>query len=203
MLQTNCYVIHCTETKEAIIIDPGFTSPQEAQEIFAYINWNGLKPKLIINTHGHPDHTSGNATIKKAYNIPIAIHEADAYMLGESGKPTAHYFGYNTVSPPADTQLHDADTIKIGKNTLKILHTPGHSQGSITLTAENQAFTGDTLFAGSIGRTDFPQSSDSAMQTSLKKLTQQLPNNTTIHPGHGPTTTTNQEKQNNPFLTNP
>lgn len=201
MLQTNCYIVSCSETKEAIIIDPGFDNKLEAEAIFSYINWNGLKPTHIINTHGHPDHTNGNHTIKTAYNIPIAIHHADAHMLGETGKPTAHYFGYNQTSPPADIHLHENDTIKIGKNNLTTLHTPGHSPGSITLTGENTAYTGDTLFTGSIGRTDFPQSNNNHMQTSLKKLLT-LPNNTTIYPGHGPTTTITQEKQTNPFITN-
>jgi glyoxylase-like metal-dependent hydrolase (beta-lactamase superfamily II) len=199
MLQTNCYIANCTQTKEAIIIDPGFTSPMEAEEIFTYINWNGLKPKFIVNTHGHPDHNCGNATLKKAFDLPICIHEADAYMLGESGKATVRYFGFNCTSPPADILLHEGDSVKFGKATLKVLHSPGHSNGSIVLIGENEAFTGDTLFSGSIGRTDFPGSSNNAMQTSLKKLLR-LPDNFMVYPGHGPASTMGEEKQSNPFL---
>ncbi|MCX8150590.1 MAG: MBL fold metallo-hydrolase [Candidatus Bathyarchaeota archaeon] len=200
-LATNCYIVHCTETKEATIIDPGFDTTQEAEAIFAYINWQGLKPQLIVNTHGHPDHTNGNAAIKQAYNIPIAIHDADKHMLGTTGKPTAYYFGYSTVSPPADKLLHEDDMIHIGKQTLSVIHTPGHTNGSITLKGKTQAYTGDTLFAGSIGRTDFPESNNRLMQQTLKKL-QTLPDNIIIYPGHGPPTAMQQEKQTNPFLTN-
>lgn len=198
-LATNCYIVNCTETKEAVVIDPGFDTTQEAEDIRAYINWQGLKPTLIINTHGHPDHTSGNAAVKQAYNIPIAIHHADKHMLGATGKVIAYYFGYNATSPPADKILHENDIIKIGNQTLTVIHTPGHTKGSITLKGKAQAYTGDTLFAGSIGRTDFPESDNCLMQQTLKKL-QNLPGGTIIYPGHGPPTTMRQEKQVNPFL---
>ncbi len=201
MLQTNCYIANCTETREAIIIDPGFGSSLEAEEVFTHLNWNGLKLKFIVNTHGHPDHSCGNATIKKTFNVPICIHEADAYMLGETGKTTARYFGFNCVSPPADILLHEGDSVKFGKTNLKVLHSPGHSNGSIILIGENETYTGDTLFSGSIGRTDFPASSNSAMQLSLKKLLQ-LPDNLMVYPGHGPASTMGEEKQANPFLIN-
>ena len=201
MLQTNCYIANCTETREAIIIDPGFGSSLEAEEVFTHLNWNGLKLKFIVNTHGHPDHSCGNATAKKAFDVPICIHEADAYMLGETGKTTARYFGFNCVSPPADILLHEGDSVKFGKTNLKVLHSPGHSNGSIILIGENETYTGDTLFSGSIGRTDFPASSNSAMQLSLKKLLQ-LPDNLMVYPGHGPASTMGEEKQANPFLIN-
>ena len=201
MLQTNCYIANCTETREAIIIDPGFGSALEAEEGFTHLNWNGLKLKFIVNTHGHPDHSCGNATIKKTFNVPICIHEADAYMLGETGKTTARYFGFNCTSPPADILLHEGDSVKFGKTNLKVLHSPGHSNGSIILIGENETYTGDTLFSGSIGRTDFPASSNSAMQLSLKKLLQ-LPDNLMVYPGHGPASTMGEEKQANPFLIN-
>ncbi|MGF3521609.1 MAG: MBL fold metallo-hydrolase [Candidatus Bathyarchaeia archaeon] len=201
-LATNCYIVNCPQTQEAAVIDPGFDTPQEAESICAYINRQGLKPTLIINTHGHPDHTCGNAAIKQAYNIPIAIHHADKHMLGATGKTLAYYFGYSVTSPPADKILHENDVIKIGKQTLTVIHTPGHTQGSITLQGKTQAYTGDTLFAGSIGRTDFPESDSYLMQQTLKKLQNLLDDAIIIYPGHGPPTTMRQEKQVNPFLAN-
>jgi glyoxylase-like metal-dependent hydrolase (beta-lactamase superfamily II) len=199
MLSTNCYIASCSETLAAIIIDPGLGSSHEAEAIFTYLNWNGLKLKSIVNTHGHPDHSCGNAIIKDAFDIPICIHEGDAYMLGESGKVTARYFGYNCVSPPADIKLREGDLVKFGNVALKVLHSPGHSNGSILLLGEKEVFTGDTLFAGSIGRTDFPGSSDNSMHSSLEKMLG-IPGNFVIYPGHGPTSTINEEKQGNPFL---
>jgi len=199
MLSTNCYIASCTETREAIVIDPGLGDSNEAEEIFAYLNWNGLTPKFIVNTHGHPDHSCGNAIIKESFDIPICIHGDDAYMLGESGKSTVRYFGYNCLSPTADILLREGDLVKFGKVALTILHSPGHSTGSILLLGKNEIFTGDTLFSGSIGRTDFPGSSDSLMQVSLKKLLL-LPDNFVVYPGHGPKSTIGKEKQNNPFL---
>ncbi|MEM2937190.1 MAG: MBL fold metallo-hydrolase [Candidatus Bathyarchaeia archaeon] len=198
-LLTDCYVAACPKTREAIVIDPGFDNPQEAQEIFKFINQNAIKPKFIINTHGHPDHTCGNGIVKGKFAIPILIHEKDAQMLEEPGRRFAKNFGFNLNTPPADALLQDGDTIKFGETTLKVMHTPGHSQGSICLIGQKEVFTGDTLFAGSIGRVDLPQSSEKDMKSSLKKLAS-LPDHLKVYPGHGPATTIKEEKQTNPFL---
>jgi hydroxyacylglutathione hydrolase len=198
-LSTNCYVLQCRETKQAVIIDPAFSSPQEAEKIIAFITNDDLELKFIINTHGHPDHTCGNALIKNRFHVPICIHKDDAYMLGESGKATARYFGFDCTSPPADILLNEGEYIKFGEVTLRVIHSPGHSIGSIMLIGETEIFTGDTLFAGSIGRTDFPGSSDFEMQLSLKKL-MQLPDYFVVYSGHGPATTIEEEKRVNPFL---
>lgn len=197
-LFTNCYLILCQKTKEAAIIDPGFDRQNEAEKILKTIQEHSLKMKYIINTHGHPDHTCGNNIVKQKFNTPILIHENDAPMLGEKSRIT-QFFGFTTPSPEADTLLHDGDTIQIGETILRVMHTPGHTQGSISLLGEKEVFTGDTLFMGSIGRTDFPESSNKAMQLSLKKLAH-LPNHFIIYPGHGPTTTIGEEKATNPFL---
>lgn len=199
-LGSNCYVVCCKDTRQAAIIDPGFTSPIEAQEIFAHIGQNNLEPKFIVNTHGHPDHTCGNQTVKDRYRIPICIHQDDAYMLGETGKETARYFGFDCLSPPADILLRDGSYVNFGDVSLHVVHTPGHSLGSVVLLGETEVFTGDTLFAGSIGRTDFPGSSDREMQVSLKKLVR-LPDYFVVYSGHGPSTTMGEEKRVNPFLT--
>jgi hydroxyacylglutathione hydrolase len=199
LFSANCYVVSCKETLSSVIIDPGFGSKLEAEEVFSYIVNNGLKVELIVCTHGHPDHTSGNELVKRRFEVPICIHENDAYMLGESGRATAKFFGYNEVSPPAESLLQDGDLVEIGNEFLKVLFTPGHSPGSITLLSERVLFSGDTLFAGSIGRTDFPGSSNSQMLDSLKKLIR-LPSLSLVYPGHGSETTMEVERQSNPFL---
>ncbi|MEM0095122.1 MAG: MBL fold metallo-hydrolase [Candidatus Bathyarchaeia archaeon] len=199
-LFTNCYVAACTQTREAIIIDPGFETSTEATEVFRYVDGEALKIKFIINTHGHPDHVCGNGIAKEKFKAPILIHEKDAHMLGTFGKVIAKFFGFKNFSPPADMLLKDGDTVKFGNITLKVIHTPGHSPGSISLLGEKEIFTGDTLFAGSIGRTDLPQGSDKDMRSSLEKLAR-LPDFLKVYPGHGPATTIGEEKANNPFLT--
>lgn len=198
-LLTNCYVIACPKTLEAAIIDPGFDDPHEAQIIFNFINENALKPKYVVNTHGHPDHICGNGLIKEKFQTSLLIHVNDASMLEEPGRIFAKNYGFNVLTPPADKLLKDGYSVKFGGITLKVMHTPGHSPGSICLVGSNEVFTGDTLFAGSIGRTDFPYSSSAEMKSSLEKLAS-LPNYFKVYPGHGPTTTIEEEKQTNPFL---
>ena len=199
MFQANCHTVSCQNTQETIIIDPGFDDQYTAQNIIDFIDKNALHIKLIINTHGHPDHTCGNNILKETFNIPILIHKNDAHLLGETGKKIAETFGLKTYSPLADRLLEDGNLIKFGEASLKVLHTPGHSRGSISLVGENEVFTGDTLFAGSIGRTDFPESSSLQMQQSLLKL-KALPDRFVVYPGHGPATTIGEEKRSNPFM---
>lgn len=199
MFLTNCYVVACDSTKEAIIVDPGFSGYSEADVTLKFIEENALRLLSVVNTHGHPDHTCGNRNVKGKFRVPILIHEYDAYMLGESGKEIAAFFGFENPSPEADKLLHDGDAVTFGSCTLKVMHTPGHSQGSISLFGREGVFTGDTLFEGSIGRTDFPESSEKDILISLKKLTC-LPDRLVVYPGHGPRTTIGGEKKNNPFL---
>jgi hydroxyacylglutathione hydrolase len=196
---TNCYVVSCNETLSSLIIDPGFENRFEAERTFSYIVSNNLNIKFIVCTHGHPDHACGNELAKSRFQVPVYIHEGDACMLGESGRETAKFFGYSNVSPSADFLLQEGDRIEVGREFLKVLHTPGHSPGSMTLLGGCLLFSGDTLFAGSIGRTDFPGSSDVQMRSSLKRLVC-LSNSLSIYPGHGPETTLSVEKQANPFL---
>lgn len=196
---TNCYVVGCEQTREAILIDPGFDDHFEAEKIFKFVDENVLTLKIIVNTHGHPDHTCGNGMVKEKVHVPILVHEQDAHMFGESGEKIAEFFGFENSSPPADMLLHDTDLVKFGKIILKVMHTPGHSRGSISLLGEKEVFTGDTLFAGSIGRTDFPESSELDMKFSLRELAD-LPDHFVVYPGHGPVTTIGEEKRSNPFL---
>ena len=181
-LSTNCYVVSCEETKQAAIIDPGLEIQAEADSILDYIKQNGLTIKYIINTHGHPDHISGNAIMKQATGASILIHE------NHNGRANA------------DKKLRDGDVILIGNFKLVVLHTPGHTKSGISLLGDNLVFTGDTLFAGSIGRTDFPGGSFEEIINSIKTKLLPLPDNFKVYPGHESFSTIGDEKKYNPFL---
>lgn len=189
MLSTNCYVANCPETKKAIIIDPGFDASIEAEQITHYVDANNLKVTFIVNTHGHLDHIQGDKTLKRKYKVPICIHPCDAQCNEDLGE--------NIL--PANVLLEDKALFKFGQMILRVIHTPGHSLGSISLVGENLVFTGDTLFAGGIGRTDFQGGSDREMKLSLEKL-MRLPDDCIIFPGHGGFSTIGEEKRVNPFL---
>jgi len=189
MLQTNCYVVNCKDTKEAIIIDPGLDFASEAQPIFSYIDREQLKIKFIVNTHGHSDHINSDGLMQKKYSVPICIHQLDASLIEDIEKQE----GLNNIL------LNDGDVVKFGNVNLKVLHTPGHTMGCICLVGDKMIFSGDTLFAGSIGRTDFPESSPRHMDGSLRKLLD-LPDGLLVYPGHGEVSLMGQEKRINPFL---
>ena len=186
MLMTNCYIVGHVETREALVIDPGADREKEVKKILKEIESDGFKIKYIVNTHGHPDHTGSNKTFKETTGAPILIHELDVPML---------------KGPFADETLHDGDLVQVGEIVLRVLHTPGHSQGSISLIGNDVVFTGDTLFAGSIGRYDLPGGSLDEIKKSLQKL-MILPDYMKVYPGHGPASTIGEEKRSNPFLQN-
>jgi len=187
MLATNCFLVGNTETNEAIIIDPGFDRESEAKIIINEIERNEFEVKHIINTHGHPDHIGGNQIMKHYTKAPILIHEYDASLL---------------INPPADRKLRDGDMIQVGSIKLRVIHTPGHSKGSIILLDPDVVFSGDTLFAGSIGRYDLPGGSLNELVNSLKNSLLTLPDHVKVYPGHGPVSTIGEERRYNPFLQN-
>lgn len=189
MLSTNCYVASCHDTKEAIIIDPGLDYISESQQIIDYIEQAQLKIKFIVNTHGHTDHVKGDAIFQEKYNVPILIHKLDTYFIESIKNDKA----------PENILLEDGSVIEFGKENLKVIHTPGHTRGCICLVGEHLVFTGDTLFAGGIGRTDFPEGSMTDMNRSLQKI-EKLPDSMLVYPGHGETTMIGEEKRVNPFL---
>ncbi len=189
MLSTNCYVVSCPKTQEAIIIDPGLDALSEAEQIVRYVDGGTLKVKFIVNTHGHPDHIRGDSILKKKFSVPLCIHSYDAHFLTRLGENTK----------PANILLEDEEPLKFGRVTLTIMHTPGHTRGSISLVGEKLVFTGDTLFAAGIGRTDLPGGSNRDMRLSLGKLLC-LPEHYIVYPGHGAATTIGEEKRINPFL---
>ena len=185
MLGTNCFVVGDTQTKEAIVIDPGFDNVSEAKNILNEIQRGKLRVKFIVNTHGHPDHVSGNKMMKEATGASIMIHEYDAPMLKNSR---------------VDKTLHEGDIIELGDIKLRVIHTPGHSRGSIALRNAENVFVGDTLFAGSIGRYDLPGGSLEELMNSIKNKLLILPDHVKVYPGHGEVTTIGEERRTNPFL---
>lgn len=199
-LATNCYILICEQTHKALIIDPGFPA-EEANDILNEILQNGFKVEKILNTHGHVDHIIGNEILKRLTKSKILIHRNDALMLIDPSKNLSSMLGLDIISPKADRLLEEGDIIKVGNLELEVIHTPGHTEGSISLFCEKEkvVFTGDTLFAGSIGRTDLPGSSFEKMMHSLKKL-MNLSDETVVYPGHGGKTTIGREKRMNPFL---
>jgi len=196
MIGTNCYVAACPETKEAIVIDPG----DEAKKIYNFVTKNEFKVSAIVNTHGHWDHVGGNRDLKKLTGAPIFIHEEDAKFLTDGKLNLGSMMGKNETSPQGDRMLKDGDVVKVGKFDLKVVHTPGHTPGGISLIGENEAFVGDTLFAGSIGRTDLPGGNYETLMTSIKNKLLPLKDEMVVYPGHGPSTTIGKERQRNPFL---
>lgn len=200
-LSTNCYILVCEESRESAIIDPGFNKIDE-EFVLEKICEQKLRVKYIINTHGHLDHISGNAKVKEETKAIIAVHYYDADMLTDPEKNLSRMLGLNIISPPADLVLRDGDKLRVGRHEIQVLHTPGHTPGSISLYLgeEKIVFTGDTLFAGSIGRTDLPGSSYEELISSIKKKLLTLPDETRVYPGHGPETTIGVERRENVFL---
>jgi len=195
-LQVNCFILADEKTKDAVVIDPG----DDAADILKVIKDKGLKVKYVVNTHGHFDHVGANKAIKDATGAEVLIHEADAPLL-EVAADQAIMFGMRVDNPPKpDRFVKHGDVISAGEVALKVLHTPGHSLGGISLLEQGMVFTGDALFAGSIGRTDFPGGSLLTLLHSIKTNLMTLPDETKVFSGHGPASTIGEERTENPFL---
>ena len=195
-IMANCFILGCEETQEAVVIDPG----DDADVILMKLADLNLKVKYLINTHGHFDHVGGNARLKEVTGAILAIHPLDEPMLSQLSS-SATMFGLSSDnSPPPDLHLNEGDEVVFGKITLKVIHTPGHSQGGICLYTPGHLFAGDTLFARSIGRTDLPGGDFDTLIASIKDKLLVLDDNTVVYTGHGPETSIGQEKQMNPFL---
>ncbi len=203
-LQCCCYVVFNEQSREAIVIDPG----GDVEIITDYIKKNKLKPLLLINTHGHGDHIGANLELKEAFpEIKICIHADDEPMLTHPSKNLSFLGGVLYKSPPADCVLRHGDIVGVDGCKFKVLHTPGHTPGGICLLSTSNEgcqtsvlFSGDTLFAGSVGRTDLPSGSYEALMESIRENILTLDDNTVVYPGHGPSTTVAEEKANNPFI---
>ena len=195
-IMANCYVLGCEKTKEAVVIDPG----DDSDRILMTLADKGLTVKYLVNTHGHFDHVGANKKMKEVTGAPIMIHSEDEPMLGQLDRAAAAFGLSAENSPAADQLLNDGDEIIFGEITLKVIHTPGHSRGGICLYTKGYLFVGDTLFAGSIGRTDLPGGDYNTLIANIKEKLFSLPDDTTVYTGHGPETTIAQEKRSNPFL---
>ncbi len=198
LLEVNCYILGDEETKEAVVIDPG----GDEDEILEVLKYNKFKLKLIIDTHGHFDHVDANQPLKAATGAKIAIHEADAGMLDKPSAEAMFFTGNRLRTSQADILLKENDILTFGQYRLKVLHTPGHTPGGISLVLEDHpyVYVGDLLFAGSIGRTDFPGGSYDALISAVRTKIFPLGDNYSVYPGHGPVTTVAQERQYNPFF---
>jgi len=193
------YIVGDKESGEGLVIDPA----ADTERILSEATTAGITIRYIINTHGHVDHTSGNAAMKDRTGAEIIIHRDDADMLVSTPSAVLRMFGAK-LSPPADRTVQDGEDITIGKVVLQTIHTPGHSPGGMSLYTPGYVFTGDTLFVEGLGRTDLPGGSWNTMHESITKRLLTLPDETVVLPGHNygrmPTSTIQNERENNPFL---
>lgn len=195
-LEVNCYLIADEGTKEGCIVDPG----DNGEELLNFIVSNDIILKYIINTHCHFDHVGANSFLKNKTGAKLAINRLELPLL-ERADIGAKLWGFNiTPSPKPDIYLNDGDILKVGNIEILVLHTPGHSPGGICLKIDNFIITGDTLFAGGIGRTDLPGGNYNELIKSIKEKLFVYANDTKIYPGHGPASTIENEKLFNPFF---
>jgi hydroxyacylglutathione hydrolase len=195
-LETNCYLVYCKQTMDCAVVDPG----AEPEKIVHVIEQKGLRPSVLINTHGHVDHVGANQDIKEKYDIPLCIHSLDRSLLRNILNSTMGFFMGAKKSPPPDRFIEEGEEIHIGNSRLKVIHTPGHSPGSVSLSGDGFLLSGDVLFCGGVGRTDLPGGSWAELEKSIKNKIYSFPDDTLILPGHGPLTTIGQEKKSNPFV---
>jgi hydroxyacylglutathione hydrolase len=198
----NGFVVACEKTREAVLIDPG----DEVDELLAVVRARGLCVTHILVTHGHMDHVAGITAARQATGAPVALHRDDLFLY-ESAVQQGRMFGYEVVQPePPDIFLEPGARLRCGNLEIAVSHTPGHSPGGVCFLiapAGSQAvevFAGDTLFAGSIGRTDLPRGDYKTLMASIRDVLMTLPDDLPVHPGHGPSTTIGAERRGNPFL---
>jgi len=194
-LETNCYILQSNST--ALVIDPG----DEPERILRFMSDIAVKPSKIIATHTHFDHVLGVDAICTKLKIPFLIHRDDLSMLESMQNRVREFMGLSIPPPPkVDRFLADGESITVGHDTVKVLHTPGHSPGSVSLAGRGYVFTGDALFNQSIGRTDLPGGDLATLVHSITDRLFSLDDNTIVYPGHGPETSIGDEKIANPFV---
>ncbi len=196
-LETNCYLAVCKETSACAIVDPG----GDAGDILSFIQTHKLETKCILLTHAHFDHIGAAAELVEATGAPLAIHPAELPLLKLDGGAMMWGFTIRPLPPP-NVHLADGQIIEVGALRLRVIHTPGHTPGHVTFyePTYQALFDGDVLFAGGIGRTDFPGGSFRQLIDTIRDKLMTLPDETAVYPGHGPATTIGQERWGNPFL---
>ena len=195
-LFSNCYIVWDESVKQGVIIDPG----DDADTILNTIKELDIEIKYILATHGHFDHVGAVAPLRKKLNVEFLAHEGDFFFI-QDGENSARRWGIDIEQPPKpDRFIEDGDKIKVGNFELESLHTPGHSPGGVSFVHDRMVFGGDTLFQGSIGRTDFRQGSFEDIARSIKTRLYTLPDDTIVYTGHGPITTIGEEKKHNAFV---
>lgn len=192
----NCYIVGCEDTRQAAVVDPG----DEAPRILNALAAAGLTVACIINTHGHFDHVAANKKIKEATGAPILIHAQDAPMLASLSRSAARWGLSAEDSPAPDRTIADGDTLAVGNLAFRVLHTPGHTPGGVSLLTDSAVFVGDTLFQGSVGRTDFPGGDFETLRASIQTKLFSLDDGTVVYPGHNQPTTIGDERRHNPFV---
>lgn len=197
------YVLWDENSHEAAIVDPGMSNREEQEALDRFIEKNGLKVKYLINTHLHIDHIFGNRYVEQTYGVRTSASPDDA-ELGLSAPQQAERFHLPIKTEPLTIghELHDGDVLRIGDEELRVITTPGHSPGSLSLYCPTSGFliSGDTLFRRSVGRTDLPGGDPAALSDSIRNKLYKLPDETLVIPGHGPTTTIGEEKRGNPYV---
>jgi glyoxylase-like metal-dependent hydrolase (beta-lactamase superfamily II) len=199
--QENSYVVHLRDEGDCLIVDPGL----EPEKILEYLDHHGFVPAAILNTHGHADHIAGNAVLKQRWPAcPLVIGAGDAGKLVNPRSNLSAIFGHPITSPAADVTVNEGDVYRAAGFDLEILHVPGHSAGHVVFLWKAHdpyiAFVGDVIFAGSIGRTDFPDGDFDTLAAGIRTKLYTLPDDTILYSGHGPATTVGEEKRHNPFV---
>jgi hydroxyacylglutathione hydrolase len=194
MLEANCYLLKCDAVGHAVVIDPG----DDADRIAGEIREMKLEPEAILLTHGHIDHANAASDLRREFRCRVICHGEDRRMV-EAGEALS-LWGLKRNPCPVDQEIADADTIAVGDQVIQVIHTPGHTRGSVCFKVGSHLFSGDVIFKGSIGRTDLPGGSDEEMMKTLKTRIATLESATRVYPGHGPLTTIAQEQRFNPFL---
>lgn len=194
----NCYLLWDQQTSEGVIIDPG----AEADEIAEEIDEFNITPKAILLTHGHGDHIAAVADLKRIFDVPLYIGRGEEALLADPGANISAFFDHPIVAPKPDHSVEDEQLISVGGIELLVLSTPGHTAAGVCYLEEcgGRLFCGDTLFAGSIGRTDLSGGDYEQLIKSIQKKILSLPDNVLVFPGHGPQTTVGTERGTNPFL---
>lgn len=192
----NCYIVADPGNGEAAIVDPG----EDVHLFRARLRHEGWTLRAIWLTHAHLDHVAGVAALKEGSDVPIFLHPSDRPLYDRLPLQAAQFGLDVAVPPPPDRDLTDGGSVTVGACTFRVIHTPGHTPGGVCLLGHGLAFVGDTLFAGSIGRTDLPGGDLKALLASIHERLLRLPDDTVVHSGHGPTTTIGAEKKDNPFV---